>query len=127
MKLRLPSPIGLMLLMAACVDPPAPNYQAPNPVYYAPQTPAPPPTPTFSANAASLLLKQGMSEEAVVSALGTQPISAELGTCGSKTRQPWQCKTWRYRDSPYGLGGRDLFIWFGEINGVWYVNNWSVL
>jgi hypothetical protein len=61
------------------------------------------------------------------STLGAQPISADLGTCGSKTRQPWQCKTWRYRDSPYGSGGLDLFIFFHEIKGVWYVNNWSVL
>jgi hypothetical protein len=121
MKLRVLSLIGLLLLMAACVDPPAPNYQAPNPVYYSPQT------PTFSANAASLLLKQGMTEEDVASAIGAQPISADMSTCGSRTPAPWQCKKLHYRDSPYGIGGKDLLIYFQEVKGVWLVNSWSVL
>jgi hypothetical protein len=41
LKLRVASPIGLLLLIAACAPPPAPNYQAPNPVYCSPPTPVP--------------------------------------------------------------------------------------
>jgi hypothetical protein len=121
MKLRAPLPIGLMLLVAACVDPPTPDYRAPNPVYHSP------PTPTFSANAASLLLKPGMTEAAVASTVGAQPVSADLSTCGSRTPAPWQCKKLHYRDSPYGAGGKDLLIYFQEVKGVWLVNSWSVL
>ena len=121
MKLRVSSPIALLLLIAACAPPPAPNYQAPNPVYYSP------PTPTFSANAASLLLKPGMTEEDVAGAIGAQPMSADMSTCGSRTPAPWQCKKLHYRDAPYGSGNKDLLIYFQEVKGVWLVNSWSVL
>ena len=127
MKLRVLSTIALQLLMGACAEPPAPNYQAPAPNYQAPIY-YPPPTPTFSANAASRLLKQGMTEEEVVRVLGAQPVRTGLETCGSKTREPWRCKKMHYRDSPYGYGSLDLVILFEEDSkGVWFVTAWTVL
>jgi hypothetical protein len=90
MKLRVLPTIGLSLLIGACDPPPAPNYQAPNPTYYAP------PTPSFSPGAASRLLKQDMTEEEVVRVLG-EPTTTGLQTCGTALKSaPWQCKTMEY-------------------------------
>jgi hypothetical protein len=122
MKLGPLSVPGLLLLIAACADPPATNYQAP--VYY------PPPTPTFSASSASLQLKQHMTEEDVVRTLGSQPVSTSLSTCGTALNAaPWHCKTMEYRDSPYGLGSKLLTIVLQQNSstGVWVVNGWRVL
>src|SRR5712692_6551547 len=117
MKLRLLSVLAL-LLSAACAQPPAPDYQAP--AYIAPQG------SSFSANAASLQLKKGMTEEDAIRAVGSQPESASLTTCGSSTREPWQCKKMTYYDVPRGPYGtaKMLTVYLQEnpSTGVWFVN-----
>jgi hypothetical protein len=124
MKLRVLSSIGMMLLLAACANPPAPNYQAPAPAYY------PPPTPTFSASDASLLLKRLMTEEDVIRTLGSQPNSVEMKTCGAALKaEPYPCKTMEYKDSPYRIGSKLLMVVLQENprNGVWMVIAWHVI
>jgi hypothetical protein len=113
MKLRARAILGLLLLMAACDDTP--------------------PGPVFSANAASRLLQQRMTEQDVVRTLGYQPVNTSLSTCGVPLRNPWQCKTITYMDSPYGRGPygyvQTLTIYFqqNKTTGVWEVNGWNVL
>jgi hypothetical protein len=113
MKLRVLPILGLMLLVAACDDTPR--------------------GPVFSANAASRLLQQSMTEQDVVRTLGYQPVSTSLPTCGTLLRNPWQCKTMTYMDSPYGRGPygyvQTLMIYLqqNKSTGVWEVNGWNVL
>ena len=122
MKLRLLSVLAL-LLVDGCADP-APTYQAP--AYYAPVQGS-----SFSANAASLQLKKGMTEEDAIRTLGSQPESADLSTCGTRTPHPWQCKSMTYHDSPRGPYGTakmlTVVLQENQSTGVWYVSGWWVL
>jgi hypothetical protein len=101
-------------LLAAC----APTQQAvaPSPTYQAA------PAPIFSAGQASLRLKVGMTESAAIAAIGWQPNSAEVSTCGSETGSPWQCKTLRF-----GYLGNQLSVIIDIESSPQVVNDWHVL
>jgi hypothetical protein len=79
----------------------------------------------FNAGNASLRLKVGMTEFEAISAIGWQPSSAEMATCGSYLGKPWQCKTLRF-----GVEiGNTLHVLFqqGQDGGAVIVNSWYVL
>jgi hypothetical protein len=72
-------------------------------------------------HAASGKLQPLMTEEQVVQAVGANPDSVTLSTCGTLTAQPWPCKTFRYHQ-----GMSALFVTFHQQGSYWVVNNWSV-
>src|SRR5271157_6016501 len=84
-------------LLTAC----APTQQAvaPSPTYEVA------PAPTFSAGQASLRLKAGMTEKEAIAAIGWQPDSAEVRTCGGETERPWQLRVLVF--SPLGNQQRE--------------------
>ena len=74
-----------------------------------------------SLNNASRRLEQGMTEDQTKAAVGSAPQSVSLQTCGSKTPEPWQCKSYEYRDIWFGVS---LVIHFNQDSGVWRVHDW---
>jgi hypothetical protein len=72
---------------------------------------------------ASLKLKQGMTEAQAINVIGFEPDSAELDTCGAKTKKgEWTCRTLTFS----GLYDDDLIITEALAGKVWRINNWSV-
>lgn len=96
---------ALLVLLAACSPPPPP----PQPVRYTPPVAA-----GMSANELSRKLSVGMTEEQVLAL--KEPDRVTVSTCGSKTPEPWKCRTYQY--------GSSLHVVFQEIKGRWLVNGW---
>ncbi len=102
------------VLMAGC----GPTQQVAAP----PQTYQIAPAPTFSAGQASLRLKAGMTEKEAIAAIGWQPDSAEVRTCGGETERPWQC-----RILEFGPLGNQLRVYLDDTDaGRPAVNNLDV-
>ena len=71
---------------------------------------------------ALLRLTDDMTKSQVEELFG-EPNRTSLDTCGSSTKQPWQCLQWTYA---YSDGRALLVVYFGRLQGVWRVNSWSV-
>ena len=69
----------------------------------------------------SLQLASNLSEQEVVRR-AVNPTRVELDTCGTDTREPWNCKVYTY---DFGLAGLSVFFQEEEDND-WRVNGWWV-
>ena len=107
-------------LLAGCA--PTPEVVAPPTYQAAPAPTLAAPPPAFDAGQASLQLKVGMTENAAIAAIGWQPSSAEVSTCGGETGSPWQCKTLRF-----GYLGNQLSVTIDMEASPPVVNDWHVL
>jgi hypothetical protein len=68
------------------------------------------------------VLKEGMTESEVVSAIGYRPSAVSLETCGAKTAHPWRCKIYEYGSLFTG----ELRIYLSERgDDTWVVDSWS--
>jgi hypothetical protein len=65
-------------------------------------------------------LDTGMTIEQVVAVLG-EPDDVEQMTCGSKTKEPWVCRSLVYRETD---GYRRFDVVFQRVQGAWLVNGW---
>jgi hypothetical protein len=83
----------------------------------------PAPTPTLNAGHASLKLRVGMTEHEAITAIGWQPKSAEVETCGGSTGSPWQCRILKFGTD----AGNLLVVYFSmQDSKTSIVNNWTV-
>lgn len=75
--------------------------------------------------AASLKLQQGMTEAEAISAIGFPPDSAELKTCGTRTKSgSWSCRILTF----HSLNNRqELRVEEALVGDVWRVNSWYIL
>jgi hypothetical protein len=115
MKPLLPS-ILCLLLLVACDE--QPHQQM---VYYDQG-------PVFSAGAASRSIQEFMGEQDAIRAIGREPDSVNMETCGQQVK-PWTCKTMRYRDSPRGSGPSGqyqvllILLAYDKTKSEWFVNS----
>ena len=70
-----------------------------------------------------LSLKEGMTMAEVTKLIGV-PDATESGTCGTKTKKPWPCRTWRYKGDWRGEL-RFFSVLFERSGEEWVVNSWS--
>jgi hypothetical protein len=70
----------------------------------------------------SMRLRESMTEQEVMAAIGYRPDKVEMHTCGSSTDHPWSCKILTF-GSPY----ENITVYFekGPIDD-WTINSWSV-
>jgi hypothetical protein len=70
----------------------------------------------------SLQLKEQMTEDDVLHAIGVPPSKVELKTCGQNLGKPWQCKSWTY-----GHVMNNLTVYFQKSSDdLWRVSSWRV-
>jgi hypothetical protein len=70
----------------------------------------------------SMRLREFMTEQEVMGAIGYRPNKVELDTCGSSTDHPWSCKKFTF-----GSLYEHITVYFAEDQiGNWTVNSWSV-
>jgi hypothetical protein len=67
-------------------------------------------------------LREDMSEDDVLKAIGYRPAAVSLTTCGPKTPRPWQCKIYKFGDV---LNGELEVSFYKTADGRWLVNNWD--
>jgi hypothetical protein len=77
----------------------------------------------FDPGAASLRLRQGMTESEAIAAVGRPPTSAEVRVCGGSS-SPWNCRilTFKAFDQIH-----ELTVFEAKSDGEWRVDSWSVL
>jgi hypothetical protein len=61
-----------------------------------------------------------MTEDEALAAIGFQPDSAEIQTCGTETHTSWTCRIIAYD------GTHHLRIFEAYVDDVWLVNSWAV-
>jgi hypothetical protein len=67
-------------------------------------------------------LKEGMTEDQVVQAMGFQANNISLSTCGASSKDgAWQCKIEVWGSTCRG----DMRIYFQKVGEVWIINNWN--
>lgn len=70
----------------------------------------------------SMRLRESMTEQEVMTAIGYRPNKVEMHTCGSSTDHPWSCKKFTF-----GSLYENITVLFEEDpTGNWIVNSWSV-
>jgi uncharacterized protein YecT (DUF1311 family) len=70
----------------------------------------------------SIRLRQSMTEQEVMAAIGYRPNKVEMQTCGSHTDHPWSCKIFTF-----GSLYENITVYFSEgTSDNWMVNSWSV-
>jgi len=70
----------------------------------------------------SMRMREAMTEQEVINAMGYRPNKVEMNTRGSSTSNPWSCKK-------YTFGGlyNNITVYFQQSDtGSWIVNSWSV-
>jgi hypothetical protein len=73
---------------------------------------------SFGAN-----LNEDLTEAQVVQAVGYQPTTVSLETCGYDTKKgSWQCKIYTY-GAP--CSGELKVLFYKSNSGAWLVNNWT--
>jgi hypothetical protein len=70
----------------------------------------------------SMQLRDDMTEQEAISAIGYRPNKVEMTTCGSSTDHPWQCKLLTFG----GLFNRLTVYLTRNPAGIWEVNSWHV-
>lgn len=70
----------------------------------------------------SMRLRQSMTEQEVMAAIGYRPNKVEMHTCGSSTDHSWSCKIYTF-----GSSYDHITVYFeeGPVDN-WMVNSWSV-
>jgi hypothetical protein len=77
----------------------------------------------FDPNAASLRLRQGMTENEAIAAVGQPPTSAEVRVCGGQNSR-WNCRILKFK----APGQSDeMIVYEAQSAGEWRVSSWSVL
>jgi uncharacterized protein YecT (DUF1311 family) len=70
----------------------------------------------------SMRLRQSMTEQEVMAAIGYRPNKVEMQTCGSSTNHPWSCKIFTF-----GSLYENIKVLLEEDPlGNWTVNSWTV-
>jgi hypothetical protein len=70
----------------------------------------------------SMRMREGMSEQEVMNAMGYRPNKVEMTTCGSQTPQPWSCKKYTFGGSYNAI----MVLFERGDEGNWLVNSWTV-
>jgi hypothetical protein len=65
-------------------------------------------------------IRQGMGSNEILAMFGP-PRNVRQDVCGTKTDQPWSCRTWEYGEAP-----RDASFTFSEDGGSLLLNNFTV-
>jgi hypothetical protein len=67
-------------------------------------------------------MRELMTEEQVMNAMGYRPNKVEMKTCGSDTPHPWSCKKYTFGGSYNSI----MVLFQQDDEGNWVVNGWSV-
>jgi hypothetical protein len=74
----------------------------------------------------SLRLREGMTEDQAIAAIGYKPDTTEVVTCEGTRGAEWEC-----RMLSFGSSGTDrqhpLIVYEANHQGVWRVDSWNVL
>jgi hypothetical protein len=74
----------------------------------------------------SLRLREGMTEDQAIAAIGYKPDTTEVVTCGGSRGAGWEC-----RMLTFGSSGTDqqhpLIVYEANHQGAWRVDSWNVL
>ncbi len=74
----------------------------------------------------SLRLKEGMSENQALAAIGYAPNTTEVVNCGAAGGVAWECRMLTFDSS--GIDQHHpLIVYEANHNGVWRVDSWNVL
>jgi hypothetical protein len=76
----------------------------------------------FDPNAASLRLRQGITENEAIAAVGQPPTSAEVRVCGGQN-SPWNCRILEFK-APDQI--HEMAVYEAQSAGEWRVDSWSV-
>ena len=80
---------------------------------------AAPHEPTVVQRVDSANLRQGMTINEVIEAVGSRPSSAQQTICGARTGAPWICRILAFGSDGY------LATLFENDDGVWRLNRWA--
>ena len=73
-------------------------------------------------------LRENMTEQEVMNAIGYRPNKVEQNVCGAQTPHSWDCKiyTFGYCMFPITAGCLTVYFYRDDEEGIWRVNSWNV-
>ena len=73
----------------------------------------------------SARLREGMTENQAIAAIGYAPNTTELVNCGAARGTVWECRMLYFGSS--ASEQHALVVYEANYNGVWRVDSWNVL
>jgi hypothetical protein len=71
-------------------------------------------------------LREGMTEDQALAAIGYAPSTTEVVNCGAAQRAAWDCRMLTFDSSRTGQQ-HALIVYEANHNGTWRVDSWNVL